>query len=32
MRYGSGFGARLSTDMVMIAGLVLTLAMFVYMF
>jgi hypothetical protein len=32
MRYGSGFGARQSTDMGMIAGVVLTSAIFMYMF
>src|ERR1700720_302352 len=32
MRSGSGFGGRRSTDMGMMAGVALTLAVFVYMF
>src|SRR5580658_1743047 len=32
MRCGSGFGGRRSTDMGMMAGVVLTFAVFVYMF
>ena len=32
MRCESGFGGRRSTEMGMIAGVVLTLAIFVYMF